>query len=84
MLFAEALPEDQCDSVSEGRGTPGALMALIAPTEFLLLDLISLLVGTAASGTEATEFRLLLVDDRGVGMSTVSLGVKCVSINDRR
>jgi hypothetical protein len=85
MLFADARPEDQCDSATDGLGMPAAAnVPPIAPTaplpEFLVSDLIS--------GTEATELRLLLVvlvDDRGVVMSVVSgLEEKCVSINDRR
>jgi hypothetical protein len=68
MLFADALPEDQCESVSEGRGTLGAFIVPIAPVEFLGLDLISLSTtgGRTLSGKEATEVRLLLVDERGV------------------
>lgn len=85
MLLAEALPEDQCDSVSDGRDPPGATDAPMAPKEFRGLDRISLLTGEIRSGKEATELRLLLAADVGVGMSVVSgPGVKCVSINDRR
>lgn len=85
MLFAEALPEDQCDSVSDGREPPETAAALMAPNEFLGLDRISLFTGEIRSGKEATELRLLLVVELGVGMSVVSgPGVKCVSINERR
>jgi hypothetical protein len=91
MLFAEVRPEDQCDSATDGLGMPVAAnvppIAPIAPLpEFLVSpDLISVVRG---SGTETSELRLLLVvlvDDRGVGMSVVSgLDEKWVSINDRR
>lgn len=90
MLFADARPEDQCDSATDGLGMPGAAMAPpIAPMaplpEFLVSDLM---VAVWEAGTEATELRLLLVvlvDDRGVGMSVVSvLEEKWVSMNDRR
>jgi hypothetical protein len=88
MLLADALPEDQGDSERDGRETVGAVMALIAPVEFLLLDLISVSAGTALSGKDATEFLLLLavlVEDRGVGMSVASLPeVKRLSMKDRR
>jgi hypothetical protein len=85
MLLADARPDDQCDSVSDGRGTPGATSALTAPVEFLGLDLISLFAGGTRSGNEATEFRLLLVADWGVGISVVSgAGLKRVSMNDRK
>lgn len=88
MLLAEALPEDQGDSERDGRGTVGAVMALIAPVEFLLLDLISGSAAAALSGKDATEFLLLLavlVEDRGVGISVASLPeVKRLSIKDRR
>jgi hypothetical protein len=63
---------------------PGACMASTAP-EFLVLDLIWLSTGDTLSGNEATELRLLLVDDRGVAMSVVSEPVlKWVSMNDRK
>lgn len=85
MLLADALPEDQCDSVNDGLDPPGATDAPIAPKEFLGLDRISLSTGEILSGKDATELRLLLVADVGVGMSVVSgAGVKCVSINDRK
>jgi len=78
MLFADARPEDQCDSATDGLGMPGAARAPpIAPTaplpEFLVSDLM---VAVCEPGTDATELRLLLVvlvDDRGVGMSVVSV-----------
>ena len=71
--------------MSDGRGTPGATSALTAPVEFRGLDLISVFPGGTRSGNEATEFRLLLVADVGVGMSVVSgAELKRVSINDRK
>lgn len=63
MLFADARPEDQCDSATDGLGMPAAAnVPPIAPTaplpEFLVSDRMSAVRG---SGTEATELRLLLV-----------------------
>jgi hypothetical protein len=85
MLFADVLPEDQCDSVSDGRGILGATNAFTAPTEFLGLDLILSLPTDALSGKEATELRLLLEAEDGVGMSVASgTGEKWVSMNDRK
>jgi hypothetical protein len=85
MLFVDDLPEDQFDSVRDGRGMPGAISALTAPTEFLGLDLILSLPNDTPSGKEATEVRLLLVAEDGVGISVVSgAGGKRVSMNDRK
>tara|TARA_R110002003_G_scaffold388_13_gene19390 strand:- start:23361 stop:23804 length:444 start_codon:yes stop_codon:yes gene_type:complete len=85
ILFADVRPEDQCESESVGRGIPDACIALTAPIEFLGLERISLFTGDIPSGNEATELRLLLVDDRGVGMSVVSgAREKLVSMNDRK
>lgn len=90
MFLAETRPEDQFDSATEGLGMPAAAnVPPIAPTallpEFLVRDLISRF---RASGTEATELRLLLlalVDDRGVDISVVSgLEEKWLSIKDRK
>lgn len=61
---------------------------LIAPTasaEFLGPDLISSAANDhLLSGAEATEVRLLLVEDREVTTSLDSGGVKCVSMDDRK
>jgi hypothetical protein len=85
ILFADVRPEDQWESESVGRGIPDACIALTAPVEFLGLERISLFTGDIPSGNEATELRLLLVDDRGVGMSVVSgAREKLVSMNDRK
>jgi hypothetical protein len=86
MLLAEDLPEDQLDSVSDGRGTPGNWppIALTAPVEFLLLDRISLALEATPSGNDATEARLLLGVDRGRTISAVSGFVKRLSMNDRK
>jgi len=76
MLLAEARPEDQFDSDSDGLGmTVEAIDSPIAPTaptpEFLVSDLIG---PVCKSWEEATELRLLLlllVGERGAGISGV-------------
>jgi hypothetical protein len=88
MLFADARPEDQCDSVMEGLDTPpAAIVPPFAPTAPLAEFLVSDLISAPGSRTDATEVRLLLfalVDVRGVGMSVVLLEEKWVSIMKER
>lgn len=56
-----------------------------APVEFLGVDLISLGAHDHLSGAEATDVRLLLVEDRGEAISVDSwFGEKCVSMKERR
>lgn len=84
ILLAEFRPEDQCES-TDGRDTPSAPVVPMAPVEFLGLDLISEEAEDHLSGKEATELRLLLVDDRGDTKSAGSgLVAKWVSMNERR
>lgn len=76
MLLADVLPDDQCDSATEGRDMPCEAtvppVAPTAPVEFLVLDLISSAATDHLSEKEATELRLLLVDECGEGMSADS------------
>ncbi len=84
MLFADDLPDDQFESVSEGRNAPAALVTPPALIELFGAALISPGLHVRLSGIEVTELRLLFAD-RGDTMSVGSgLGAKCVSMKERK
>lgn len=87
MLFTDDLADERWLSTNAGLGPPTALRAL--PTEFLGFDLISPMASDhlRLSGGEELRVLALLVDDRGVVVSTTACEggfAKCESMKERR
>lgn len=91
MLFAEDLPDEECESDSEGRDMSICDCADICPNEPIAPEALGVermslgAVESLLSGKEAMDVRLLLADDVGITMSVGSEGeANCLSSKLRR